>query len=151
MQQSVFDSHAVLLVEDNPDDAFLMQSAWKSAKIPNQLPTVTDGEQALAYLEGTGEYSDRKKYPMPIAIFLDLKLPRVDGLEVLAAIRRNPNLRHLHVEVLSASARDVDVRRANELGANSYIVKPSRVQELIEMLTAWRTLARFKMYVLPEN
>ena len=74
---------------------------------------------------------------------------RIDGLEVLAAIRRNPNLRHLHVDVLSASAREADVRRANELGANSYIVKPSRVQELIEMLTAWRTLARFKMYAVP--
>ena len=144
-----FDSHAVLLVEDNPDDALLMQKAWKAAQIPNQLPTVSDGEQALAYLEGSGVYSDRAKYPMPIAIFLDLKLPRIDGLEVLAAIRSNPKLRHLHVEVLSASARDADVLRANELGANSYIVKPSRVQELIQMLTAWRTLARFQMYVVP--
>lgn len=149
--QTDFDSHAVLLVEDNPDDALLMQRAWKSAHIRNLLPTVTDGEQALAYLEGAGIYSDRQKYPMPIAIFLDLKLPRIDGLEVLAAIRANPRLRHLHVDVLSASTREADIRRANELGANSYIVKPSRVQELVEMLTAWRTLARFNMYVLPEG
>lgn len=149
--QADFDSHAVLLVEDNPDDALLMQRAWKSAQVPNLLPTVTDGEQALAYLEGSGIYSDRQKYPMPIAIFLDLKLPRIDGLEVLAAIRANPRLRHLHVDVLSASTREADIRRANELGANSYIVKPSRVQELVEMLTAWRTLARYKMYVLPEG
>jgi CheY-like chemotaxis protein len=108
----------------------------------------TDGEQALAYLEGTGIYADREKYPFPIAVFLDLKLPRIDGLDVLAAIRSNPKLRHLHVDVLSASTRGADVKRANELGANGYIVKPSRVQELVEMLSAWRTLARFKMYVL---
>lgn len=149
--QTDFDSHAVLLVEDNPDDALLMLRAWKSAQIPNYLPTVTDGEQALAYLEGSGIYSDREKYPMPISIFLDLKLPRIDGLEVLAAIRANPRLRHLHIDVLSASTRDADIRRANELGANGYIVKPSRVQELVEMLSAWRTLARYKMYVLPEG
>lgn len=145
-----FDSHAVLLVEDNPDDAILMQSAWRAAQITNPLPIVTDGEQALAYLEGTGAYSDRGKYPMPIAVFLDLKLPRIDGLDVLAAVRANPALRHLQIDVLSASSRDADVRRANELGANSYIVKPSRVQELVQMLSAWRTLARFKMYVNPQ-
>jgi CheY-like chemotaxis protein len=147
---SEFDSHAVLLVEDNPDDALLMQSAWKAAQIANPLPIVTDGEQALAYLQGSGPYSDRRKFPFPIAVFLDLKLPRIDGLDVLAAVRANPALRHLHIDVLSASSRDADVLRANQLGANSYIVKPSRVQELVEMLSAWRTLARFKMYVFPQ-
>lgn len=144
-----FDHHVVLLVEDNPDDALLMQSAWKSAGIRNQLPLVEDGEQALAYLNGTGIYADREKYPFPIAVFLDLKLPRIDGLDVLAAVRSAPHLRHLSVDVLSASARSVDVERALSLGANSYIVKPSRVDSLVEMLSAWHTLARFKMYVRP--
>lgn len=149
--ESDFDHHAVLLVEDNPDDALLMQTAWKSAGIPNRLPLVEDGEQALAYLNGTGSYADREKYPFPVAVFLDLKLPRIDGLDVLTAIRSNPQLRHLHVDVLSASARNADVEKALALGANSYLVKPSLVEELVEMLSAWKTLARFKMYVLPPN
>jgi CheY-like chemotaxis protein len=146
---SDFDHHAVLLVEDNRDDALLMQSAWKSAGIRNRLPIVEDGEQALSYLNGVGIYADREKYPFPVAVFLDLKLPRIDGLDVLAAIRGNGQLRHLHVDVLSASARAIDVEKALGLGANSYIVKPSRVEELVEMLSAWHALARFKMYVLP--
>jgi CheY-like chemotaxis protein len=147
---TVFDHHAVLLVEDNPDDALLMKSAWKSAGITNRMPIVTDGEQALGYLHGHGIYADREKYPFPIAVFLDLKMPRMDGLEVLAAIRENSRLRHLQIDVLSASARHADVEKALSLGANSYIVKPSRVEDLVEMVRAWRALARYKMYVLPE-
>lgn len=144
-----FDHHPVLLVEDNPDDAMLMESAWKAARIRNRLPVANDGEQALAYLQGTGVYADRDQYPFPVAVFLDLKLPRIDGLDVLAAIRQDPQLRLLHVDVLSASARNVDVERALGLGANSYLVKPSRVEDLVSMLAAWRSLARFKMYVVP--
>jgi CheY-like chemotaxis protein len=146
---SNFDHHAVLLVEDNPDDAFLMKAAWRNAGIRNRLFVVEDGEQALAYLNGDGEYSDREKHPFPVAVFLDLKLPRIDGMDVLAAIRANAQLRHLHVDVLSASARTADVEKALGLGANSYLVKPSRVEELVEMLSAWHRLARFNMYVLP--
>jgi CheY-like chemotaxis protein len=111
-----FDHHAVLLVEDNPDDALLMRSAWKSSGIRNRLPIVEDGEQALNYLNGQGIYADREMYPFPIAVFLDLKLPRIDGLDVLAAIRSNPQLRCLHVDVLSASARGADVEKALGLG-----------------------------------
>lgn len=147
--ESCLDHYPVLLVEDNPDDALLMQSAWKSARIPNRLPLVTDGEKALAYLHGTGIYADRQTHPFPIAVFLDLKLPRIDGLEVLAAIRQSPQLRHLQVDVLSASIREADVEKALSLGANSYIVKPSRMDELIEMVASWRTLGRFKRFVLP--
>jgi CheY-like chemotaxis protein len=147
--ESDFDHHVVLLVEDNPDDALLMESAWKAARIRNRMPVVSDGEQALAYLNGTGKYADRDKYPFPIAVFLDLKLPRIDGLDVLAAIRQDSQLCHLHVDVLSASARSADVEKALSLGANSYIVKPSRVEALVEMLSAWRSLAQFKMFVVP--
>lgn len=150
MMDYALDHFPVLLVEDNPDDALLMQSAWRSAKIPNKLPLVTDGEQALNYLKGKGQFSDRDKYPFPIAVFLDLKLPRVDGLEVLAEIRKDPDLQRLQVDVLSASIRSADVEKALELGANSYIVKPSRMDELIEMVASWRTLGRFKRYVLPK-
>jgi CheY-like chemotaxis protein len=150
MMDYALDHFPVLLVEDNPDDALLMQSAWRSAKIPNKLPLVTDGEQALNYLKGKGQFADREKYPFPIAVFLDLKLPRIDGLEVLAEIRKDPDLQRLQVDVLSASIRSADVEKALELGANSYIVKPSRMDELIEMVASWRTLGRFKRYVLPK-
>lgn len=144
-----FDHHTVLLAEDNADDALLMESAWDAAKIKNPLRLVTDGEQALAYLNGSGDFSNREKNPFPVAMFLDLKLPRIDGLDVLAAIRASPELRHLHVDVLSASARNVDVEKALRLGANSYIIKPSRFQELVGMLSAWAALARYRTYVVP--
>jgi CheY-like chemotaxis protein len=141
-----FDHHAVLLVEDNSDDALLMKSAWRTAGITNRLPIVSDGEQALDYLNGRGEFVDREKFPFPVAVFLDLKMPRIDGLEVLAEIRRTPRLKFLHVDVLSASARGADVEKAIELGANGYIVKPGRVEDLVEMLRAWKTLAKYKMF-----
>jgi CheY-like chemotaxis protein len=146
---SEFDHHAVLLVEDNADDALLMQSAWRAAGMRNQMPIVYDGEQALAYLNGNGVYANRERFPIPISVFLDLKLPRIDGLDVLAAIRRTPELRQLNVDVLSASARGADVEKALALGANSYLVKPSRVEGLVEMLRAWHALAKFKMFVVP--
>lgn len=147
--ETPFDHHTVLLTEDNADDALLMQSAWRAAAIRNPLALVTDGEQALAYLNGVGEFADRLRFPFPVAMFLDLKLPRIDGLDVLAAIRASPTLRHLHVDVLSASARTADVEKAVQIGANSYIIKPSRFEELVEMLAAWRSLARFRTYVMP--
>ena len=144
-----FDHHLVLLVEDSPDDATLMAKAWTSAGLKNRLHLITDGEQALDYLRGTGELHDRNQHPYPIAIFLDLKLPRVDGLDVLAAIRSDPQLRHLSVDILSASVRSADVEKALELGANNYLVKPSRFDSLVEMLKAWHTLAKNRMFVSP--
>lgn len=144
-----FDHNVVLLVEDNPDDATLMKMAWKSAGLKNRLIHVTDGEQALHYLQGIKKYHDRQEYPYPIAMFLDLKLPRVDGLDVLAAIRAEPQFRHLSVDVLSASVRDADVQKALELGANSYLVKPSRFASLVEMLKSWHSLAQTRMFVIP--
>ena len=145
------DGATILLVEDNPDDAFLMKTAWKSAQIRNALPIVCDGEQALNYLNGNGIYANRKQYPFPISVFLDLKLPRIDGLDVLTAIRQDSYLRLLNVDILSASARDADIEKALSLGANSYLMKPSRVEDLVEMLSAWSGLARYKMHaLLPE-
>lgn len=144
-----FDHHAVLLADDSPDDTMLMRKAWRNAGLENPLIVVHDGEQALAYLNGHGPYGDRDKFPFPIAMFLDLKLPRVDGLDVLRAIRDVPDLRSLSVEVLSASARANDVEKALELGANSYLVKPSRFEALVGMLRAWQTLARGRMFAIP--
>lgn len=144
--QLEFDHHAVLLAEDSEDDAMLMTKAWQTAGLHNPLRVVIDGEQALAYLHGHAPYANRADHPFPIAMFLDLKLPRIDGLDVLAAIRDTPELRRLSVDVLSASVRKADVERALELGANSYLVKPSRFDSLVGMLRAWHTLARCRIF-----
>jgi CheY-like chemotaxis protein len=141
-----FNRQTVLLVEDNDDDVFLMQSMFRKSGIPNPLEIATDGEQAIAYLKGEGTYGDRQKYPQPVIVLLDLNMPRKSGLEVLEWIRRQNSLRRLTVHILSASDRSVDVERAFDLGANAYIVKPGRIQALVEMLKAWHTFAQFSVF-----
>lgn len=114
----------ILLVEDNEDDAFLIELSFQKARIVNSLRTVRTGEQAVAYLGGEGVYADRAAYPLPRLLLLDLKLPGIDGFEVLRWIRQRPELSHLHVAVVTASG---DVREANlafRSGANSFIIKP---------------------------
>lgn len=147
--QVEFDHYAVLLAEDSPDDALLMLKAWKTAGLKNRLCHVEDGEQAVAYLKGQGTYADREQHPFPISMFLDLKLPRIDGLDVLAEVRATPHLSRLNVDVLSASVRSSDIDRALELGANSYLVKPSRFDSLVTMLRGWQTVALCRMFFIP--
>jgi len=141
-----FNRHTILLVEDNDDDVFLMQCLFRKSGIPNPLQIVNDGEEAIAYLKGEGAYGDRQKFPRPVIVLLDLNMPRRNGLEVLEWVRQQPGLKQLTVHILSASNRSVDVRRAYELGANAYIVKPGRVQALVEMIKAWHTVAQFSAF-----
>jgi len=114
----------ILLIEDNEDDVFMMKRALKLALITNPLQVVADGQQALDYLAGAGEYADRDKYPVPFLGFLDLKLPYVHGFEVLSWIRQRPELDCLLVVVLTSSAEERDHAKASALGARSYLVKP---------------------------
>jgi CheY-like chemotaxis protein len=114
----------ILLVEDNEADVFLMKRALKSAEITNPLQIVTDGQRALDYLSGAGEFSDRQKFPLPFIVFLDLKLPYIHGFEVLAWMRLHPELNRLVVVVLTSSPEEKDHERAYSLGARSYLVKP---------------------------
>jgi len=137
-----FNQHTLLLADDNQDDLCIMKTAFVQAGVPNELQTVLDGEQAIAYLKGDGEYSDRQRYPFPIVVFLDLNMPKKGGLEVLAWIREQPALKTLTVLILTASNRRTDVGRAYELGANSYLIKPGRFQELVELLKAWHRLSQ---------
>jgi CheY-like chemotaxis protein len=124
----------ILLAEDSDEDVFLLERAYKKAQLTNPLKIVSDGEQVLAYLKGEGVYADRQTYPFPALLLLDIKMPRMDGLEVLSAIRQNPELKRLVVIMLTASSLEKDVNRAFDLQANSYLVKPSDTDGMVNTL-----------------
>jgi CheY-like chemotaxis protein len=138
-------SDLILLVEDNEDDAFFMKAALRDAGIVNPLEVVEDGQQATDYLAGTGVYADRTRYPLPMVVFLDLKLPFISGLEVLEWMRSQPGLEKLIVIVLTSSNEPVDLERAYKLGANSFVVKPPTAAQLLQLAEA------FKLWWLRQN
>jgi CheY-like chemotaxis protein len=117
-------SREILLVEDNPDDIELTRIAFAEAKIANQLTVVQDGAEALDYLFARGAHAGRDPQDLPSIVLLDLNLPKVDGREVLQAIRDNPATRSLPVVVMTTSAEPFDVEASYALGVNSYIQKP---------------------------
>ena len=128
-------TNTILLVEDNPADILLMQRAFRSDSLANiSLQIVRDGDAAVLYLNGEGEYSDRARYPLPTIILLDLKLPRRSGHEVLAWVKDQPKLKRLPVVVLTNSRQTLDLDRAYDLGVNSYLVKPVGFASLLEMI-----------------
>jgi CheY-like chemotaxis protein len=126
-------SRAILLIEDNDDDLFLMKRALKDAGFTNALHTVQDGDQAIEYLGGTGRYGDRLRYPIPALIFLDLKLPGKSGHEVLTWVRAQPHLDSTVVVVLTSSDLGPDVKNAYRIGADSYLVKPPTADKLTKL------------------
>jgi CheY-like chemotaxis protein len=131
-------THTILLVEDNPVDILLMQRAFRNETLANTaLQIVRDGDAAVFYLEGDGEYSDRARYPLPAIILLDLKLPRRSGHEVLGWLKNHPSLKRLPVVILTSSRQTVDVDRAYDLGVNSYLVKPIGFASLLEMMKSF--------------
>jgi CheY-like chemotaxis protein len=126
--------YTILLVEDDPNDVFLIQRAFRRANIVNPVQVVQDGEAAVLYLSSQEPYADRDRYPLPILMLLDLKLPRRSGLEVLEWLRQQPRLKRLPVVVLTSSRENIDVDRAYDLGANSYLVKPVAFDGLLNMV-----------------
>ena len=128
----------ILLVEDEAADSLLIQRAFEQAGVQNPIQTLANGDKVLSYLEGIGEYNDRNKYPMPVFILLDLKLPGMSGLQLLKWIRTRKELRRIPVVVLTSAEEDASVQSAYEAGANSYLLKPanrseiSRVIELVQ-------------------
>jgi CheY-like chemotaxis protein len=127
-------NRTILLAEDNPDDVFFMQRAAKACGIVEPLRVAPDGQAAIDYLEGTGEYSNRDKYPLPFLILLDLKMPHRSGLEVLEWIRQQPQLQTMLVLILTTSREESDVQRAYRLGVNSFLVKPPNAAQLTELM-----------------
>jgi CheY-like chemotaxis protein len=124
----------ILLVEDDENDVMLLQRAFRRAAIINPLQVVRHGDDAVAYLEGMGEFADRMLYPLPVLMLLDLKLPRRTGLEVLQWVKERAGLKKIPIIVLTSSKNDDDVNRAYELGANSYVVKPVSFETLLELV-----------------
>lgn len=125
-------SKPILLVEDNPDDEALTIRAFRKNKIENEIVVAHDGVDALDFLFGTGAYVGRDPGQLPQVVLLDLKLPRVDGLEVLRRIRADARTRLLPVVILTSSKEEQDVLSGYSLGANSYVRKPVNFEEFVE-------------------
>jgi two-component system, response regulator len=121
----------ILLVEDNPDDVELTLRAFRKSKIANEIVVARDGVEALDYLFATGQYAGRDNSSLPQLVLLDLKLPRLDGLQVLERIRSNAQTRLLPVVILTSSTEPPDLLTGYSLGANSYIRKPVDFQEFV--------------------
>ena len=130
------DRSPVLMVEDDPNDVVLVRRAFRKANLQHPVYAVEDGEAAIAYLDGRGEYADRDASPLPRLVLLDLKLPRKSGLEVLEWVKSQPRLKRIPVVVLTSSRQPSDVNRAYDLGVNAYLVKPVSFDRLLEMITA---------------
>jgi CheY-like chemotaxis protein len=137
---------SILLVDDVEDDLLLMSHAFRAVDFNASLQIVHSGDEAIAYLKGEGAFANREAFPLPTVTLLDLSMPGRNGFEVLAWVRAHPVLKRLAIVILTASARPEDVERAFDLGANSYLVKPSSMPKLIGMicfLRDWLDYNRF--------
>ena len=131
----------ILYAEDEDNDVFFLQHAFKVAESSYTLSVVTDGQQAIDYLAGEGPFADRKRHPLPALVLLDIMMPRKTGLEVLEWIRQQRQFRLLPVLMLTSSARPEDRDKARELGADDYHLKPSSPLKLVDLVkllhTSW--------------
>lgn len=129
----------ILLVEDDPNDRLLFMRAVKKADITDPVQFASDGQAAIDYLSGAGEFADRVRHPAPDLVVLDLRLPLATGFEVLTALRQNVDTRHLPVVVLSSSPSSADIAHAYALGANGYLVKPSSSEDLLSLVLSLKS------------
>ena len=132
----------ILVAEDDLTDAYFFERAFKRAGIPVMLHFVRDGQEVIAYLQGEGQFADRTAHPLPQLVLLDLKMPRLDGFDVLEWVRKQPRLSGLQVVIFSSSGEPKDINRAYGLGANWYLVKPHSMEELTALV------GRFKKFWL---
>lgn len=137
----------ILLVEDDPNDTLLIKRAFQKAGLGEVLKNVGDGDQAIQYLSGGNEFADRARFPLPFLVLLDLKMPGMDGFDVLQWVRGQRDFKRLLVVVLTSSNLQADVDRAYDLGANSYLVKPVEFNEMVNMIQRfeayWTEINRF--------
>jgi len=130
-----FNAVEILLVEDNPQDAELMIRALRKQNLANQIHIAEDGAEALDFIFCNGKYADRDFTKSPKVIFLDLKLPKVRGLQVLQELKSNPLTRTLPVVVVTSSRENPDIKKAYELGVNSYVVKPVNFDDFLKAMS----------------
>ena len=135
----------VLLVEDNANDVELTRLAFAKARLANPLQVARDGEEAIAYLGGEGDFADRNSHPFPILMLVDLNLPRINGFEILEWMRQQPFRDDALIAILTTSDSGPDVRRAYELGADSYLIKPPTPEAMLALVQ------RLKAYWLIVN
>ena len=136
----------ILLADDTESDIHLLRVAFKKAKCNHLLQEVPGGAEAIAYLKGESPYGDRHKFPLPKLMLLDLSMPMTNGFDVLGWVRSQPVLKRLGIFILTASMRNEDMNRAFDLGANSFLVKPSDLEALTSMvqcLSVWVQLSHF--------
>ena len=119
-----FNEVEILLVEDNPSDAELITRALRKVNLANHLAHVKDGEEALDFIFATGSFAGREKQNVPKVILLDIKMPKVDGIEVLRQIKANSETKRIPVVIMTSSKEEQDIIRSYELGVNSFVVKP---------------------------
>jgi CheY-like chemotaxis protein len=127
------DEPAILLAEDREDDVILIRRAFSRANFLTPLLVVKNGEEVISYLKGEPPYDDRGNYPLPAVLLLDLKMPRKDGFEVLRWIRQQRGFDTLRVLVLTSSKASQDISLAYQLGANSFLVKPTDFGDLVQL------------------
>jgi len=132
------DQSVILIAEDRDDDVLLIRRSLKRAHVFNPLQVVGNGEEVIAYLSGEGKFANRDEFPLPSLVLLDLKMPRLDGFQVLQWIRRQTSLKALRVIVLTSSADIRDVNLAYQLGANSFLVKPMDFENFVKVGQALR-------------
>jgi len=149
------DCDVILLAEDNEDHVLLIRRAFRQSGLVNPLQVVNDGEQVIAYLEGEGRYANRAEYPLPCLLLLDLKMPNKNGFEVLEWLRKQPGFSALRVVVLTTSGDSDDIKRAYQLGANSFLTKPVDFRDFVQLTPAirgyWLWLSRAPELARPER
>ena len=124
----------ILVADDDENDVFFLRRALARAGLANPLFVTRDGQDAIDYLAGTPPYDNRAQYPLPGLLLLDLKMPRVNGFDVLSWLSRQPHLRELIIVVLSSSSHEEDILKARQLGAHEFRTKPSDFQKLVELI-----------------
>src|SRR5262245_11294532 len=128
-------NHApVLVAEDDPNDVFLLRRAFQKVGVFNTIVVAHNGQEAIDYLSGNGLYRNRSNHPFPALLFLDLKMPLVDGFDVLNWLTHHPLEQSLPVVILSSSNQERDIERAHQMGASDYCVKPQQFEELVEIV-----------------
>lgn len=123
----------ILAAEDEKSDRMILELGFQRAKVPHPLVIVRDGQEAVDYLSGKDRYADRLAHPLPALIVLDLKMPRMNGFDVLAWLARHPEFNQIPVVMLSSSGDELDMKKARQLGAREYFVKPHSLEELIKI------------------